>query len=152
MLPVGRQRGARSTAKPTTPSPNGANQSIAGREAANRDRFAHIESAIRARQVAATAGRRVGAPLPQRVPGETSIVDTLRRFSGDRREPYVDRLLTVTEVSRIIKQSRAATGRLVRDGLISSVTIGRSRLVRSSDLNAYVASLPLTVPTPRRSS
>jgi len=117
--------------------------------------FAQIETAIRARQVAVAAVQRNReAPLPRRIPGETAIVDMLNRAAARDVAPGtalpVDTLLKVVEVARIIKKGRSSTGKLISTGQIPSVKIGRSRLVRTSDLNAYLASLPLTVPTPRK--
>lgn len=112
--------------------------------------FAHIELATRARQAAVASAPPETEPLPRRMPGQTAIVDMMDRrldsWEFPVRPPRPEVLLKVAEVARIIRKSRTSAGRLVRNGAIPSVMIGRSRLVRSSDLDAYLAALPVTVP------
>lgn len=53
-----------------------------------------------------------------------------------------DPLLKVAQVATLIGQGRTTTYGLIMSGQIPSVKIGRSRRVRKSDVEAYVASLP----------
>ena len=50
-------------------------------------------------------------------------------------------LLTVEETASELRIARRRVFDLIREGKLPSVTIGRSRRIRSSDLAAYVAEL-----------
>jgi excisionase family DNA binding protein len=51
-------------------------------------------------------------------------------------------LLTISEVCRLLSCSRATVYRMLQRGDLVSVGLGRSRRVRRSDLEAFVAALP----------
>jgi excisionase family DNA binding protein len=50
-------------------------------------------------------------------------------------------LLTVTDVASTLRCSPSKVKKIVADGSLPSVTVGRLRRVRRSDLDAYISSL-----------
>ena len=57
-------------------------------------------------------------------------------------------LLTVEETAAQLRIARRRVFAMLRDGTLPSVKIGRSRLIRSTDLAAYVAELENDIKTP----
>lgn len=54
----------------------------------------------------------------------------------------VDRLLTVEQAAQVLGVGRTSTYQLIASGELPSVVVGRrSRRVRQSDLDTYIASL-----------
>lgn len=56
-------------------------------------------------------------------------------------------MLTVDETAKELRVSRSYAKKLIAAGTVPSVSIGRSRRVRSADLAAYVAGLPAAEPS-----
>lgn len=52
-----------------------------------------------------------------------------------------DELLTLDQVAAVLKIGRTSVYELLNSGALPSVTIGRSRRVLRSDLDAYIARL-----------
>jgi excisionase family DNA binding protein len=54
-----------------------------------------------------------------------------------------DPLLTVADVAAALVKGESTVWRMLRDREIPSVKIGKSRRIRQSDLEAYIAALPV---------
>ncbi len=57
-------------------------------------------------------------------------------------EAEPEHMLTVDETAGILRVNPMTVRRMIKDKKIVSVTIGRSRRIRRSDLNAYMRNLP----------
>jgi len=54
-------------------------------------------------------------------------------------EPEVERLLTVTEVAQYLRLSNMTVYRLIRQGQLPAMRVGRSWRVREDDLTEFLA-------------
>ena len=52
----------------------------------------------------------------------------------------MDEVLTVTEVAQLVKQSRTVVYGLIMSGELPSYKVGKSRRIRLSDVQAWLAS------------
>jgi excisionase family DNA binding protein len=68
---------------------------------------------------------------------------TVQSIAGDKREAMVEtderqEILTVDEVIRWLRLGRTRTNELLRSGSIPSFKVGRRRLVRRTDVEAWL--------------
>jgi excisionase family DNA binding protein len=63
------------------------------------------------------------------------------RSSSESTNEQAERLLSVEEVARALSLSKTSTYALCWEGHLPSVKLGRRRMIRRSDLIAYIESL-----------
>jgi excisionase family DNA binding protein len=76
----------------------------------------------------------------------------VKRTSAEGGEPETVHLLSVPETAKAINVCRATLYDLFRQGVIQSVKVGRRRLVKSTEVERYIASLPADDMAAKRSA
>ncbi|MDP8956783.1 MAG: helix-turn-helix domain-containing protein [Actinomycetota bacterium] len=65
-----------------------------------------------------------------------------------RRRPYADRLLTVADVAETMRVSNMTVYRLIKNGSLAAVRVGKNYRIRESEVDRYLSERSVQVEFP----
>src|ERR687896_354392 len=71
-----------------------------------------------------------------------------RSDEGPRRRPYADRLLTVADVAETMRVSNMTVYRLIKNGSLAAVRVGKNYRIRESEVDRYLSERSVQVNFP----